>query len=104
MHDPGGKNVFGDVFSSDTVLATGDSAGPTYLWNIATGQLIATLTGRHHSDISKDTTRIRTLLTALGRPLPAAAPRRIRTLADLRQHARTAGITIPEPAPHSPAQ
>jgi WD40 repeat protein/serine/threonine protein kinase len=43
MHDPGGKNVFGDVFSSDTVLATGDGAGPTYLWNVATGKLIATL-------------------------------------------------------------
>jgi serine/threonine protein kinase len=43
MHDPGGKNVFGDVFSSDTVLATGDSAGPTYLWNVAGGKLIATL-------------------------------------------------------------
>jgi WD40 repeat protein/serine/threonine protein kinase len=43
LQDPGGKNVFGDVFSSDTVLATGDSAGPTYLWNVATGKLIATL-------------------------------------------------------------
>ena len=43
LHDPGGKNVFGDVFSSDTVLATGDSAGPTYLWNVTTGELIATL-------------------------------------------------------------
>jgi serine/threonine protein kinase len=43
MHDPGGKNVFGDVFSSDTVLASGDSTGPTYLWNVTTGKLIATL-------------------------------------------------------------
>jgi WD40 repeat protein/serine/threonine protein kinase len=43
MHDPGGKNVFGDVFGSDTVLATGDSTGPSYLWNVTTGKLIATL-------------------------------------------------------------
>jgi WD40 repeat protein len=43
LHDPGGKNVFGDVFSSGTVLVTGDSAGSSYLWNVATGQLIASL-------------------------------------------------------------
>jgi serine/threonine protein kinase/WD40 repeat protein len=43
LHDPGGKNVFGDVFSSETVLATGDSNGSSYLWAVATGQLIATL-------------------------------------------------------------
>jgi serine/threonine protein kinase/WD40 repeat protein len=43
LHDPGGKNVFGDVFSSETVLATGDSNGSSYLWNVATGQLIASL-------------------------------------------------------------
>jgi Rhodopirellula transposase DDE domain len=69
-----------------------------------TCQLIATLTGRHHSDISKDTTHIRTLLTDLGRPFPAPPPRRIRTLADLSQHATAAGITLPEPATPSPAQ
>jgi WD40 repeat protein len=43
LHDPGGKNVFGDVFGSETVLATGDSAGSSYLWNVATGKLIAAL-------------------------------------------------------------
>ena len=43
LHDPGGKNVFGDVFGSETVLATGDSAGSSYLWNVATGKLIAPL-------------------------------------------------------------
>jgi serine/threonine protein kinase len=43
LHDPGGRNVFGDVFSSETVLATGDSAGISYLWNVATGGLIASL-------------------------------------------------------------
>jgi serine/threonine protein kinase len=43
VHDPGGKNVFGDVFGSDTVLATGDSTGSSYLWDVPTGKLIATL-------------------------------------------------------------
>ena len=43
LHDPKGKNVFGVVFSSDTVLATGDSNGSTYLWNAVTGKGTATL-------------------------------------------------------------
>jgi DNA-binding beta-propeller fold protein YncE len=43
LHDPKGKNVFGVVFSSDTVLATGDSNGSTYLWNAVTGKRTATL-------------------------------------------------------------
>jgi serine/threonine protein kinase len=43
LHDPGGKNVFGVVFSSNTGLATGDSNGRTYLWNVATDKLLATL-------------------------------------------------------------
>ena len=44
LHDPGGKNVFGDVFSSETVLATGDSNGSSYVWDLATsGHLITTL-------------------------------------------------------------
>jgi serine/threonine protein kinase len=43
LHDPKGKNVFGLAFSSNTVLATGDSNGSTYLWNAATGKLLATL-------------------------------------------------------------
>jgi len=43
LHDPGGKNVFGDVFSSESVLATGDSSGSSYLWNVATGKLITSL-------------------------------------------------------------
>jgi DNA-binding beta-propeller fold protein YncE len=43
LHDPKGKNVFGVVFSSDTVLATGDSNGSTYLWNTVTGKRTATL-------------------------------------------------------------
>jgi serine/threonine protein kinase len=44
LHDPGGKNVFGDVFGSETVLVTGDSNGSSYLWNVGSGgSLIATL-------------------------------------------------------------
>jgi hypothetical protein len=43
VHDPDGKNVFGDVFSSDTVLATGDSTGSSYLWALPTGKPIATM-------------------------------------------------------------
>ena len=37
LHDPGGKNVFGDVFSSETTLATGDSNGSSYLWDLSSG-------------------------------------------------------------------
>jgi WD40 repeat protein len=37
LHDPGGKNVFGDVFSSETTLVTGDSNGSSYVWDIGSG-------------------------------------------------------------------
>ncbi|HEV2255449.1 MAG TPA: protein kinase [Streptosporangiaceae bacterium] len=37
LHDPGGKNVFGDVFSSETTLVTGDSNGSSYIWDLSTG-------------------------------------------------------------------
>jgi len=43
LRDPNGKNVFGDVFSSETVLATGDGNGNSYLWNVATGKPLSTI-------------------------------------------------------------
>jgi len=43
LHDPGGKNVFGAQFGSNTVFATGDSNGKAYLWDLTTGKLMATL-------------------------------------------------------------
>lgn len=43
LHDPGGKQVFGDVFRSDSVLATGDNTGRAYVWNVPAGKLTATL-------------------------------------------------------------
>jgi WD40 repeat protein/serine/threonine protein kinase len=43
LHDPNGKNVFGAQFGSNTVFATGDSNGKSYLWDLTTDKLIATL-------------------------------------------------------------
>jgi hypothetical protein len=37
LHDPGGKNVFGDVFSSETTLVTGDGNGSSYVWDLSSG-------------------------------------------------------------------
>ena len=37
LHDPGGKNVFGDLFSSETTLVTGDSDGSSYVWDLSSG-------------------------------------------------------------------
>ena len=37
LHDPGGKNVFGDVFSSEAKLVTGDSNGNSYVWDVSSG-------------------------------------------------------------------
>jgi Protein kinase domain/WD domain, G-beta repeat len=43
LHDPGGKNVFGDVFSSETTLVTGDSNGSSYVWDLSSaGSLTST--------------------------------------------------------------
>jgi hypothetical protein len=41
LHDPGGKNVFGDVFSSETTLVTGDSNGSSYVWDLSSGGSLA---------------------------------------------------------------
>jgi serine/threonine protein kinase len=43
LHDPKGKTIYGLVFSSDSVLATGDSNGSAYLWNVPGRTLTATL-------------------------------------------------------------
>jgi serine/threonine protein kinase/WD40 repeat protein len=37
LHDPGGKNVFGVVFSSEAKLVTGDSNGSSYVWDVSSG-------------------------------------------------------------------
>jgi serine/threonine protein kinase len=52
LHDPGGKNVFGVAFSSNSVLATGDSNGRTYLWNVTTGKRLATLNDPHSNGVN----------------------------------------------------
>ncbi len=43
LHDPNGKNVFGLAFGSNSVLATGDSNGSMYLWNLTNDKLTASL-------------------------------------------------------------
>jgi serine/threonine protein kinase len=52
LHDPGGKNVFGDVFSSQTVLVTGDSNGTSYLWNTATGKLMTSFSNSDSNGVN----------------------------------------------------
>jgi WD40 repeat protein len=52
LHDPNGMNVFGDVFRSETVLATGDGNGHTYLWDVATGKIMSTLNDPNSSGIN----------------------------------------------------
>jgi 6-phosphogluconolactonase (cycloisomerase 2 family) len=43
LHDPKGQTVYGLVFGSDGVLATGDKNGSAYLWNVPGRTLTATL-------------------------------------------------------------
>jgi WD40 repeat protein len=44
LTDPAGKPVNSVAFGPDDTLAAGDFNGATYLWNIATGKVTATLT------------------------------------------------------------
>ena len=59
---------------------------------------IAALLGAHHSTIAPAGHALAGLLGA-GHPALAPGPARIRTPGDLRHHAATAGITIPDPPP-----
>ena len=52
LHDPGGKDVFGLTFGSDTVLATGDRNGSLYLWNLTKKSLTATLRNRSSDSVN----------------------------------------------------
>jgi hypothetical protein len=59
---------------------------------------IAALLGAHHTTIAEAGQAIASLL-GTGHPALAPGPARLRTPADLRRHAATAGITIPDPPP-----
>jgi Rhodopirellula transposase DDE domain len=59
---------------------------------------IAALLGAHYSTIIAAARAI-TALLGPGHPALASGPARLRTPDDLRRHAATAGITIPEPPP-----
>ena len=63
-----------------------------------TCQAIAALPGVDHSVISVTTRHIAALPADAGTPL-TPGPHRLRTVADLRQYAQAAGITIPGPPP-----
>jgi hypothetical protein len=59
---------------------------------------IAALLGAHHSTIGPAVRAVTGLLAA-GHPALAAGPEFLYTPDDLRSHAATAGITIPDPPP-----
>jgi hypothetical protein len=61
---------------------------------------IAALLGAHHTTIVPAVQAITTLL-GTGHPALAPGPVRLRTPADLRRYAATAGITIPQPPPRT---
>ncbi len=61
---------------------------------------IADLLGAHHTTIVAAGRAIASLLGA-GHPALAPGPVRLRTPADLRHYAATAGITIPQPPPRT---
>src|SRR6202035_4342078 len=50
LHDPGGKNVFGDVFSSETTLVTGDGNGSSYVWDLKSGGSLTSTLQNPNSD------------------------------------------------------
>jgi hypothetical protein len=52
LHDPNGKDVYGVAFRSNSVLATGDGNGNSYVWNAATGKLVATLSDPNGDAVS----------------------------------------------------
>jgi transposase len=64
----------------------------------ATG--IAALLGAHHATIAPAARAI-TAILGPGHPALAPGPARLRTPADLRRYAATAGITIPDPPPRT---
>jgi len=69
-----------------------------------TCQAVAALLGVDHSVISVTTRHIAALLADAGIPL-TPGPHRLRTVADLRQHAQAAGIAIPgPPQPHTTSE
>jgi len=59
---------------------------------------IAALLGAHYSTIAEASQAV-TALLGTGHPALAPGPARLRTPADLRDYAATAGITIPDPPP-----
>jgi hypothetical protein len=63
---------------------------------------IAALFGCHRSTIGHELPRTRRLLTATATAIPPG-PRTLATCQDLRDYAATAGITLPDPAPHAPS-
>jgi len=52
LHDPGGKDVFGLTFGSNSLLATGDRNGSMYLWNLSTDKLTATLRNKDSDSVN----------------------------------------------------
>jgi serine/threonine protein kinase len=52
LHDPNGKDVYGVAFGSNGVLATGDGNGNSYVWNAASGKLVATLSDPNGDAVS----------------------------------------------------
>jgi serine/threonine protein kinase len=52
LHDPSGKDVFDVAFGSNVELATGDSDGSTYLWDLTNDTLTATLQDKNTNGVN----------------------------------------------------